>query len=227
MNPVIFDEAITDRDLLSEIESNRGIFPESMGDTDRVGITTTQYHDAGVDCYAPFMFWDGWWNSTANTTRKKMIKNLLENRIPIPVNEICGIEYWTRTFSPGQYLDWHVDEDTFLYERSKEFNCPKVGFVYYPHYNKENESYLIISNAAVHGNPVAALERGHIYGMMEFAPGQTSIQYRPNRLVMFDAGRSIHKTTKSDNAERRVMVINVWTKDNPPLALELGTFFYE
>lgn len=227
MKPVIFDDAITDKSFLCEIENSHGIFPEEMGGGERIAVTPTQYHDEAADCYAPFMFWDGWWNSPADTIKKKMIRELIENRLTIPIKKICGIEYWTRTFSPGQFLDWHVDEDTFQYEQTKDFNCPELGFIYYPHFNKENDSSLIISNAKIQGNPKSVLETSSIYGLMEFCPGETVVGYKPNRLIMLDAGRNPHKTTKSSTSSRRVMVINIWTKENPPLALKLGKFFYE
>lgn len=228
MKPRIFDQAITDDELLLEIEQSKSIFPESMGDGERIGVTITQYHDPSeVDCYAPFMFWDGWWSSPANTTKKKMIKSLIEDRLPIPTRDICGIEYWTRTFGPNQFLSWHVDEDTYEYENTRGFNCPELGFIYYPHFNEENDSSLIISNAKIHGNPTSVLEMGVIHGLMEFAPGETVVNYKPNRLIMFDAGRSLHRTTKSTTGSRRVMVINIWSKENAPLALKLGKFVYE
>lgn len=232
MAPLVFDEAITEEALLREVEEDGKIFPEAMGGGDRIGVTITQYHeppdaDSQVDCYAPFMFWDGWWRSPADTVKKRMIKNLVEKRLTIPLEKICGIEYWTRTFSPNQFLYWHVDEDTYQYKIDGGFNCPILGFVYYPHFNEENNSSLIISNAKIIGNPDYALEMGVIHGLMELAPGETSIDYKPNRLIMFDAGRSLHRTTKADGGNRRVMVINIWTKENPPLALKLGKFFYE
>lgn len=227
MKPVIFDDAITDLSLLCEIENSDEIFPPEMAGGDRIALTPTQYHDEASGSYAPFMFWEGWWTSPANTVRKKIIKELIKDRLPIPTRRICGIEYWTRTFGPQQFLDWHVDEDTFEYKETKGFNCPEIGFVYYPHFNEQNESSLIISNAKIHGNPKSVLEPGVVYGLMESCPGETVVDYKPNRLIMFDAGRSLHKTTKSLTTSRRVMVINIWTKENPPLGLKSGKFFHE
>lgn len=229
MIPHIFDDAISDEILLDEITSDTSIFPQSMGPGERIGITTTQYHDVSsqVDCYAPFMFWDGWWNSPADTVKKRMIESLVKDRLPLPVDEVCGIEYWTRTFGPSQFLYWHVDEDTFEYELNRNFNCPVLGFVYYPHFNESNNSQLIISNAKILGNPNSALEQDAVHNLLSQTPGETIIDYKANRLVMFDAGRSLHRTTQSTSGNRRVMVINIWSKENPPLALKLGKFVYE
>ena len=53
------------------------------------------------------------------------------------------------------------------------------------------------------------------------------IAYKGNRLVILDAGHVMHGTTPANSGIRQVMVINVWHKDNPPLALASNEFYYE
>ena len=53
------------------------------------------------------------------------------------------------------------------------------------------------------------------------------IRYKGNRLVVFDSGHVVHNTTPAGSRLRQVMVINVWTKDVPPMGLATGDFAHE
>jgi hypothetical protein len=224
---IIIDDFIKDKNLLEEIELTPNFFPESMGDEERIATVLNSYHDEKSDCFAPYMFWDGWLNSEADTPRKRLIKKIWENNLPFPIEEVCGFEYWTRTFKPGQFLDVHVDEDTFLYADKKIFKGPKIGCVYYPHTNDVVGGFLEMHPTAILEDAVDALERENVDPLIVPIELRERISCKPNRLIVFDAGHIIHNTTPPIKGVRRVVVVNVWHKDNPPSALKTGEFYYE
>lgn len=224
---IVIDDFIKDNQLLSEIENTKDFFPASMGDEDRIASVLNSYHDEQADCFAPYMFWDGWHKSPANTPRKRLIQAIWENNLPFSLDELCGFEYWTRTFKPGQYLGTHVDEDTFLYADTKIFRGPIIGCVYYPHFNDVVGGFLELYPTAVSEDTPNALEKENIDPLLVPIELRERIACKPNRLIIFDAGHIIHGTTPPITGIRRVVVVNVWHKDSPPTALSNGKFFYE
>lgn len=224
---LVIDNFIKDTELLAEIENSVSLFPESMGSEERIATELNSYHYEQASCFAPYMFWDGWWKSPANTLAKKIVQSVWEHNLPFNTEEICGFEYWTRTFNPGQYLDVHVDEDTFLYAKEKVFHGPVIGCVYYPHTNDVVGGFLELHPNAVQENLKYALESENIRNNISPLEDRERIACKPNRLIIFDAGHIVHNTTPPIFGVRRVMVINVWHKDNPPSALQTGEFFYE
>jgi hypothetical protein len=224
---LVIDEFIKNPELLREIESSKNLFPESMGSDDRIAIELNSYHHEQASCFAPYMFWDGWWRSETNTLAKKIVKSVWENNLPYKEEDICGFEYWTRTFNPGQFLDTHVDEDTFLYAKEKVFRGPIIGCVYYPHTNDVVGGFLELHPDMVIENTHNALESENIKNNISPIETRERIACKPNRLIIFDAGHMVHNTTPPISGVRRVMVINVWHKDSPPSALQTGEFYYE
>lgn len=224
---IVIDNYIKDKDLLNEIEKTEDFFPASMGDEERIASELNSYHYEQASCFAPYMFWDGWWRSETNTPRKRLIKAIWESNLPFPKEEICGFEYWTRTFRPGQYLDVHVDEDTFLYADKKIFKGPIIGCVYYPHFNDVVGGFLELYPSKIEEGMVNGLELDNIEPKLVDIELRERIACSPNRLIIFDAGHTIHATTPPVSGVRRVVVINVWHKDSPPSALQTGQFYYE
>jgi hypothetical protein len=224
---IVVDNFIKDSELLKQIELSENLFPESMGSESRIATELNSYHYEQASCFAPYMFWNGWWKSETNTTAKKMIKSIWEHNLPSEEEEICGFEYWTRTFNPGQYLDTHVDEDTFLYAKEKIFRGPIVGCVYYPHTNDVVGGFLELHPNTIRENTKDSLESENIKNNISPIEDRERIACKPNRLVIFDAGHMVHNTTPPISGVRRVMVINVWHKDSPPSALASGEFYYE
>lgn len=224
---IVIDNYIKDESLLKEIETSKDFFPESMDNEERIAIELNGYHHEQASCFAPYMFWDGWWKSEANTPRKRLIKAIWEPNLPFDEQDVCGFEYWTRTFKPGQYLGVHVDEDTFLYADKKIFKGPAIGCVYYPHFNDVVGGFLEMYPSKIEENTYNALEMENIQPKLVDLDLRERIACNPNRLIIFDAGHTIHGTTAPISGVRRVMVINVWLKDSPPSAIETGQFFYE
>lgn len=226
---IVIDNFIKNIELKKEIELDTNFFPPNMGSTLNIGEQNNYFHSETTDCYAPYMFWDGWWNSPTNTVKKKVIKAIWENDqfLPFPLEEVLGFEYWTRTFSAGQYLDVHVDEDTFLYQKNKTFNAPSYGCVWYGLAECESPGFLELHEKKIEGSPPLALETENMAKFLSPPEQRERIAHRPNRLICFDAGRRIHSATPTLAGKRQVMVVNVWRKDQPPSGLELGKFFFE
>lgn len=71
------------------------------------------------------------------------------------------------------------------------------------------------------------LEREKIDPLLAPIELRERIACNPNRLIIFDAGHTIHNTTPPISGIRKVVVINVWHKDSPPIALKTNKFYYE
>lgn len=223
---IIIDDYIKDIDILKELKNDKTFFPEAMGGGEKIATELNGYHYEKSDCYAPYMFWDGWWRSPANTLKKRIIKLIWENHLPKQQEEILGFEYWTRTYSPGQYLDLHVDEDTFLYAKDKTFSGPIMGSVYYGCDNPDG-GFLEIHPKAIQNGLKNVLEQGNLKEFIGTDEQKERIRYKSNRLIIFNAGHILHNTTPAKSGIRQVMIINVWDKETPPLALSLNEFYYE
>lgn len=223
---IVIDDFVKDKSLLQEVRDDASFFPESMGSGEKIATELNSYHYEQASCFAPYMFWDGWWSSPANTLKKRVIKTIWENFLPCSTEEIAGFEYWTRTYVAGQYLDIHVDEDTFLYAKNKTYSGPEIGCVYYGVDNIDG-GFLEIHKMPIPNGTHLALEKENIKAYLSPDDEIERIRYRGNRLVIFDAGHVVHKTTPAKSGIRQVMVVNVWKKDNLPTALQTGDFFYE
>lgn len=213
-------------DMYHEMLNDPTFFPESMGGGERIATELNSYHYEQSTCFAPYMFWDGWLSSPANTLKKKIIQTIWENNLPCPIDEILGFEYWTRTYLPGQYLDVHVDEDTFLYEDGKIFRGPLTGAILYGADNNDG-GFLELHKSVLSDGEKEVLERTNIETLISPIEQRERIAYRGNRLIIFDAGHQLHATSPAPTGIRQVMVINVWHKTCPPTALQKETFFYE
>lgn len=223
---MIVIDSYLDKDLYGEMMSDPTFFPESMGGGDRIATELNSYHYEQSSCFAPYMFWDGWWRSPANTIKKRIVQKIWEQHLPYDKEDVLGFEYWTRTYLPGQFLDVHVDEDTFLYEDSKVFSGPHIGSIFYGIDNPEG-GFVEIHNAKLVNGTKNALEREHVDPILSLPEDRERIAYRGNRLIVFDAGHVMHGTTPAKSGIRQVMVVNVWHKDAPPVALQKNTFYYE
>jgi hypothetical protein len=212
--------------ILSKITEDTLFFPGLMSGEDRIASEVNSYHNEQASCYAPYMFWHGWWSSPANTLRKQVIREIWETNLPMPISDVLGFEYWTRTFGPGQFLGPHVDEDTFLYESTGIYNGPELGCVYY---GPSNESvvggFLELFESKLEFGEFNALEMENLESKLDPIEMRERIAFRENRLIIFDAGRVIHQTSPCISGIRNVMVVNVWLKSNPPD--DMVNFFYE
>jgi hypothetical protein len=213
-------------EMLSNVFDDKTFFPGIMQTDSRIASEVNSYHNEQASCYAPYMFWDGWWTSPADTLRKKVIRNIWESNLPIEKEYILGFEYWTRTFGPGQFLGPHVDEDTFLYQDAKIYNGPETGCVYYgPSEEKVVGGFLELFESKLVFGEANALEWENLKTKLDPIELRERIAFKENRLIIFDAGRVIHQTSPCISGIRNVMVINVWLKSNPPV--DMKNFVYE
>ncbi len=222
---IVLDDFL-DKDLYLKMLEDSSFYPESMGGGDQIATELNSYHYEQASCYAPYMFWDGWWRSPANTLKKQIIQNIWGSRLAYQHDDILGFEYWTRTYTAGQYLQTHVDEDTFLYSRDKIFTGPINGAIFYGCNNIDGGFLEIHKNVLLDGTS-QALEKEISINLLSDIEDRERIAYKGNRLIIFDAGHVMHNTTPAQSGIRQVMIINVWHKDNPPLALSLNEFYYE
>ena len=221
----LYDDFL-DISTLSQICSEEKFFPGLMQGGSRIASEVNSYHSEQSSCYAPYMFWDGWWSSPVDTVRKQVIKKIWENNLQIPTEEVLGFEYWTRTFGPGQFLGPHVDEDTFLYQDTKIYNGPEIGCVYYgPSTEKVVGGFLELFESKLTFGEKDALEWENLKKKLDPIEMRERIAFKENRLIIFDAGRVIHQTSPCVAGIRNVMVVNVWLKSNPPV--DMANFVYE
>ena len=221
----IYDDAMDDA-IYSAIAQDSSFFPGLMTTDSRIAKEVNSYHMAQSSCYAPYMFWDGWWSSPASTVRKQVIREIWETNLTIPIGDVLGFEYWTRTFGPGQFLGPHVDEDTFLYQNSKIYNGPEIGCVYYgPSEEKVVGGFLELFESRLTFGEKNALEWENLERKLDPIELRERIAFKENRLIIFDAGRVIHQTSPCLSGLRNVMVVNVWLKSNPPV--DMTNFVYE
>lgn len=215
-----------DGSIVNEIKESQNFFPGFMQSESRIASEVNSYHNEQSSCYAPYMFWHGWWYSPADSVRKQVIRKIWENNLTIPLEDILGFEYWTRTFGPGQFLGPHVDEDTFLYQDTKIYNGPEIGCVYYgPSSEKVVGGFLELFETKLIFGEKDALEWENLKTKLDPIELRERIAFKENRLIIFDAGRVIHQTSPCISGIRNVMVINVWLKKNPPV--NMANFVYE
>jgi len=222
---IVKDNSLEDC-LYKEVLDDDLFFPKLMNDGEKIAEHLNLYHSEKSDCFAPYMFWDGWWRSPANTLKKRVIQHLWEDKMKWDLEDVLGFEYWTRTYLPGQYLDIHVDEDTFLYEKDKIFIGPVFGCVFYGEDNPDG-GFLEIHKNKLKDGEKNILEKKYIKKYISLKKNRERISYKGNRSVFFDAGHIIHNTVGSNSGIRQVMVVNIWHKNNPPYALENGSFYKE
>jgi hypothetical protein len=223
---IVKDNALNEH-LYQEMLNDPLFYPESMGSDERLATELNSYHYEKSSCFAPYMFWDGWWASPASTLRKRVVEAIWKENLPCPESEILGIEYWTRTYLPGQYLDVHVDEDTFLYQDTKTFSGPLTGSILYGIDNANGGFVEIYNKAILKDGEKLAIEAENINNLLVPVEERERIAYKGNRLIIFDTGHVVHGTTPAKSGIRQVMVTNVWHRENPPTALKLGEFYYE
>jgi hypothetical protein len=222
---IIKDDYLS-KNLYHKVLEDNLFFPQSMGEKKQIAAHLMMYHEESSSYYSPFMFWDGWWKSPANTLKKQVIQQIWEQHIEWPYEDIYGFEYWTRTYNPGQFIDLHVDEDTFLYKKDKTFQGPILGCVYYGVDNEEGGFLELHKNTLIDGQkktPDKIKDKENISPIED----RERIAYKGNRLIIFDAGHVVHGSTPAKSGLRQVLVVNVWHKKNPPEALSSGGFFYE
>jgi len=176
----IFDNFIKDETLLAEIEQNK----------------TELFKDPGN-----YKYWQGWWNSSATNTAKKIIQYVWGDHCPIAETfNIDGFEYWTGIQSADadtgfqNNLEHHYDKDEAWFKKTKEIVTPIMGSVYYP--------------------PNQDFDGGELHVWTDGTQKQPEIiKAKPNRFIIFPAGRYVHCVKSVTSGTRHAMAINLWEKE--------------
>jgi hypothetical protein len=182
---IIIDDFIKDEVLLREIDNDETFFGPNGN----------------------FMWWDGWWNSSATTVKKRLIEYIWRYHSPDKMYMVTGFEYWTGVYGPdrpNKDLGTHFDKDELQYKRTGEIVRPMVGTVFYPKNVPFEGGYLEIER------PNGELER---------------IEAKYNRLILFDAGGDAHRVTPVTAGTRYAIAINLW--DRILLAVQEGEMTIE
>jgi|TARA_B110000438_G_scaffold303800_1_gene367553 hypothetical protein len=188
---IVIDNFIQDEVLLAAIENDKDFFGPNGN----------------------YTWWDGWFNSPANTTKKQLIQYIWKDNCPLSYSiGLNGFEYWTGVYGPNegvQELGTHFDKDELHWERTGgseggEVLRPEIGTVYYPKDVPFTGGYLEIE---------------HPDGVME------RIQAKYNRLIIFDAGTCLHRVTPVESGTRYAIAINLW--DHIPVAAQEGSMNIE
>ena len=183
---IVIDDFIKDESLLNDIQNDPSFF-ETRG-----------YH-----------WWNGWWNSPANTIKKRLIEYIWAENSPYPSVDISGFEYWVGVYSQDEDRDelpFHFDKDEYLWDTTKELVTPVIGTVFYPVENDIDGGYLEIYANGRDGEP----ER---------------LEPKFNRLVIFEAGKHPHRVTPVTRGTRRAIAINLW--DTEPSGVNNGEMILE
>lgn len=188
----VFDNFIQDQSLLKEIEHN----------FDNI------FRDRGV-----YKWYDGWWNSPANNTTKKIIEYAWGDGCPIVETfSIEGFEYWTGMQSSSEikddkknYLEIHFDKDEAWHKKTDEIVTPIMGSVYYP--------------------PGQSFMGGDLAVYTEEGENPELIKAKPNRFIIFNAGQYPHEVTPVIEGVRHAIAINLWEKE--PYSKKVGDLVVE
>jgi hypothetical protein len=170
---------------------------------ERIGEDDTFFSKNGE-----FMWWDGWWNSPADTLKKELIQYIWGENSPMDSYEIGGFEYWTGQYGEGHKdaeLKRHFDKDEYLWNTEKVLSQPMIGTVFYPFEEDIDGGFLEIESS----------ENGDV----------ERIKPKWNRLVIFAAGRYPHRVTPVTRGTRSAIAINLWY--DAPKGLEAGEIILE
>lgn len=187
----VFDNFITDPNLLKELKEDQ-----------------TFFNDPGV-----YYWWDAWFNSPANTLKKRLIEYIWKDNCPVRKSyNISGFEYWTgiqEADPTGGFKDnliIHHDKDEAWWKKTGEVVSPIIGTVYYP----EQDNF--------EGGMLEVFTNGR-----DQAPER--IYAKPNRLIIFDAGTVLHRVDTVTSGTRKAIAINLW--EDEPYSKQVGEFAIE
>ena len=174
---IVIDNYISDKPLLAEIAKDKKFFGEN----------------------GEFMWWDGWWNTRANSIKKQLIEYIWRYNSQYELTNLMGFEYWTGVYGEGHPqtdLMQHFDKDELHWDRTGgnkggEILTPAIGTVYYPKPMDIEGGYLEIHSRGRENTP----ER---------------IEAKFNRLVIFNAGEHLHRVTEVTKGVRYAIAINLW-----------------
>ena len=160
-----------------------------------------------------YHWWDGWWNSPADTMKKRLIEYIWRYNCPSDhIYQLYGFEYWIGVYSSednedgnNDNLNMHFDKDEFWHKETGELRTPIMGTVYYP-WNHD-------------------IDGGYLEVFSKEGQEPERIEAKPNRLIIFPAGEYPHRVTQVTRGTRYAIAINLW--DVLPSGVENGQMILE
>ena len=144
-------------------------------------------------------------------TRHELIETIWRTNCPPQLigTDLEGFEHWTGILSKdkiitngdainaGYALNHHFDKDEAHWHETGEVVSPKIGTVYYPPMDEPQceGGYLKLYDTRE----------------MDLTAPYELIAPKPNRLVIFDAGK-LHAVTEVTKGKRYAIAINLWEK---------------
>ena len=190
---VVIDDFIKDQSLLDEIKNSKSFFADPG-----YGVKVPNQKDPNWNR----MWWDGWWNSPADTTKKKLIEYIFRHNplaqtesIQQKIKNGAGFEYFTYKLGPSEDFDElenHLTHDLVAWDQSQKFTPPAYGCVYFP---------------ILH--PVAG-------GFLSLEPQQKYnevLQPIYNRLVMFPTGQINQSIRKVISGTLHTFNVNLYYEE--------------
>ena len=160
-----------------------------------------------------YYWWDGWWNGEAKSVKQRLIEYIWADNCPLSQSiTMRGFEYWTgiQTANPNlgfnNNLGNHYDKDEELFAQTGQIVTPIIGTVYYPEQDQFEGGMLEIYSEGVDNTPEV-------------------VYAKPNRLVIFDAGKYVHAVTPVTKGTRKAIAINLWASE--PMGKQTGTMIIE
>lgn len=193
---IIVDDFIKDESLLEEIRNDETFFSQN----------------------GTYMWWGGPWNSPASTLKQRLIEEIWIKNSPWDFPRynpiiLSGFEYWTGQYSASDVNDnhkdnlvIHYDKDEPLWRETGEIVTPLMGTVFYPVPMDIDGGYLEIFSKGREGE----IERIHA---------------KYNRLVIFEAGKYLHRVSPVTRGLRSAIAINLWSP--PPSGVKSGDMVLE
>lgn len=166
------------------------------------------FKDPGI-----YYWWDGWWNGEAKTVKHRLIEAIWADNCPLsqPMS-IRGFEYWTGIQTADTEMGYsnslgnHYDKDEELYALTGEIVTPSIGTVYYPEQDQFEGGMLEIYTEGINKAPEV-------------------VYAKPNRLIIFDAGKYVHAVTQVTHGTRKAIAINLWLTE--PMGKQNGAMRIE
>ena len=155
---IVIDDFIKDQELINAVEADKDFFGPNGN----------------------YMWWDGWWNSPADTLK-------------------AYNKYWTGVYGdghPNTSLIQHFDKDEAHWEATGgvnggEIRKPIMGTIYYPKDHSFDGGFLeVYTNGR------------------DKEPERIAAQF--NRLIVFEAGDLLHRVTEVTNGVRYALAVNLW-----------------
>jgi hypothetical protein len=130
---IVIDDFIKDKPLLEEIKNSKSFFNNPGNILKNPDEKYPNYKR---------MWWDGWWNSPADTPKKKLIESIFrynplaqDKSIQDKIKIGAGFEYYTDKLGPNESFDELNDQQTHdmvAWDQFQKFTPPMYGCIYFP-----------------------------------------------------------------------------------------------